>query len=145
MKKSLALVAVAVATFVLSSCALHDPGRNGQNVMQSNSQSSDDSTINFAFDSATLTTESKTKLDQIVKQDNSQPVDLSGYADERGTMAYNLALGKRRADAVKAYLVSKGVPAGQITEHSYGSANPVVAGHDEQSWSMNRRVEIALG
>ena len=61
------------------------------------------------------------------------------HADERGTREYNLALGERRANAAKNYLVSLGVDAARITTVSYGKERPVALGSDEQSWAQNRR------
>ena len=63
---------------------------------------------------------------------------VAGNADERGTREYNLALGERRANAVKEYLVSLGVAASRVDTVSYGKERPVVAGSDDQSWALNR-------
>ncbi|MCU0732145.1 MAG: peptidoglycan-associated lipoprotein Pal [Hyphomonas sp.] len=63
---------------------------------------------------------------------------IAGNADERGTREYNLALGERRANAVKEYLVSLGVSASRIDTVSYGKERPVAAGSNEQSWALNR-------
>lgn len=64
---------------------------------------------------------------------------VEGHADERGTREYNLALGERRANAAKNYLISLGVDAGRITTVSYGKERPVALGSDEESWARNRR------
>ena len=64
---------------------------------------------------------------------------IEGHADERGTRDYNLALGERRANAAKNYLVSIGVDASRLTTVSYGKERPVALGSDEASWSRNRR------
>lgn len=70
---------------------------------------------------------------------------VEGHADERGTREYNLALGERRANAAKNYLVSLGVDAGRVTTVSYGKERPVALGSDEESWAKNRRaVTIVL-
>ena len=66
-------------------------------------------------------------------------VTVEGHADERGTREYNLALGERRANAAKNYLVSLGVDAGRVATVSYGKERPVALGSDEQSWAKNRR------
>lgn len=63
---------------------------------------------------------------------------IAGNADERGTREYNLALGERRANAVKEYLVSLGVAASRVDTVSYGKERPVVAGSSDQSWALNR-------
>jgi len=69
-------------------------------------------------------------------------IALEGHADERGTPEYNLALGERRALALRRQLVLLGATAGQIRTVSYGEERPVAEGHDEQSYGLNRRVEI---
>lgn len=69
-------------------------------------------------------------------------VRLEGHADERGTREYNLALGERRANAIRAYLTSQGASNYQTEVISYGEEKAAVDGHDESAWSMNRRVEL---
>ncbi|MFN5243883.1 MAG: peptidoglycan-associated lipoprotein Pal [Novosphingobium sp.] len=64
---------------------------------------------------------------------------VEGHADERGTREYNLALGERRANAAKNFLVSLGVDASRLTTVSYGKERPVALGSDEESWAKNRR------
>jgi peptidoglycan-associated lipoprotein len=64
---------------------------------------------------------------------------IEGHCDERGTREYNLALGERRANAAKNYLVSLGVPATRLTTISYGKERPVALGSDEAAWAQNRR------
>ena len=66
-------------------------------------------------------------------------ITVEGHADERGTREYNLALGERRANAAKNYLVSLGVPANRITTISYGKERPVALGSTESAWAQNRR------
>ena len=70
---------------------------------------------------------------------------IEGHADERGTRDYNLALGERRANAAKNYLVSLGVPANRLSTISYGKERPVALGSNEAAWAQNRRaVTIVL-
>jgi peptidoglycan-associated lipoprotein len=64
---------------------------------------------------------------------------VEGHCDERGTRDYNLALGERRANAAKAYLVSLGVDGGRLTTVSYGKERPVALGSNEEAWAQNRR------
>jgi len=66
-------------------------------------------------------------------------ITVEGHTDERGTRDYNLALGERRANAAKNYLVGLGIPAGRITTVSYGKERPVALGSNEQAWAQNRR------
>ena len=70
-------------------------------------------------------------------------MSLEGHADERGTVEYNMALGERRAKAVKDELLSQGVGGDQVKTASYGENRPAVQGHDEAVWKLNRRVEFA--
>ncbi len=65
-----------------------------------------------------------------------------GHADERGSREYNLALGQRRAESVKRVMTVLGVPEARIETTSYGEEKPMAQGHDEQSWSQNRRADI---
>ncbi|HUP31299.1 MAG TPA: peptidoglycan-associated lipoprotein Pal [Usitatibacter sp.] len=69
-------------------------------------------------------------------------VRIEGNCDERGSREYNLALGQRRAEAVKKVMTVLGVPDGRIETTSYGEEKPVATGHDEQSWAQNRRADI---
>ena len=66
-------------------------------------------------------------------------VTVEGHCDDRGTREYNLALGNRRANAVKRALVALGIPAGRITTISYGKERPAVVGDNEAAWAQNRR------
>ena len=69
-------------------------------------------------------------------------VTLEGHTDERGTREYNLALGDQRADAVRRFMLAEGVRADQMSTLSYGEERPAGLGHNESSWSQNRRVVI---
>ena len=96
----------------------------------------------FETDSTDLTSTGTATLDKQVGWLQRYPrytFTVEGHADERGTREYNLALGERRANAAKNYLVSLGVDAGRITTVSYGKERPVALGSDEESWARNRR------
>jgi peptidoglycan-associated lipoprotein len=67
------------------------------------------------------------------------PVLIEGHCDERGTREYNLALGERRAETVRSYLIALGVDAGRIGTVSYGKERPAVDGSEESAWALNRR------
>lgn len=71
-------------------------------------------------------------------------VVLEGHCDERGSEEYNLALGERRANSVKHYLMTLGVPGSSIMTVSYGESRPAKPGHDEEAWRYNRRVDFGL-
>ena len=75
-------------------------------------------------------------------QNSNVTVTLEGHADERGSREYNLALGERRSQSAKRLMMVFGPASSQIRTTSYGEERPVVDGHDEESWSQNRRVEI---
>lgn len=71
-------------------------------------------------------------------------VTVEGHCDERGTDAYNLALGERRAESVKMFLVDLGIDANRLNTVSYGKERPIDTGHDEASWARNRRAQFAI-
>jgi peptidoglycan-associated lipoprotein len=100
----------------------------------------------FAFDRSDLTTESRDRLasDAKLLKAWKAGIVVEGHCDERGTNEYNLGLGERRANAVKNYLVSLGVPADNIRTISYGEERPFVKGHSEDAWKFNRRAHFAL-
>jgi len=98
----------------------------------------------FGFDKSDLTAESKAQLDKWVAFLAKYPADklsVSGHADERGTEEYNQALGAKRADAVKGYLLAKGVVAARLSTISYGKTKPAVPGSNDDAWAKNRRAE----
>ena len=83
---------------------------------------------------------------QYLMQYSGINVTLEGHCDERGTREYNLALGERRANAAKNYLVSLGIPASRIRTVSYGKERPVALGSNESAWAQNRRaVTVVIG
>jgi peptidoglycan-associated lipoprotein len=71
-------------------------------------------------------------------------ITIEGHADERGTREYNLALGERRANSAKDFLVAQGVAANRVRVISYGKERPVALGHDEASWAQNRRAVTVI-
>lgn len=98
----------------------------------------------FEFDSSTLTSEAQIALDKHIAllSTNEKTVRLEGHTDERGTREYNLALGERRANSVRDYMVVNGIPSYRIETVSYGEEQPVAYGSGEANWSQNRRVEL---
>lgn len=103
-----------------------------------------DTVFYFDFDKSLLKPEARAVLTIHAKQlrQNPRNVRLEGHADERGTREYNLALGERRANSVKEFLVLQGVDGSYIEVISYGEERPASLGGDEQSLSLNRRVEL---
>ena len=101
-------------------------------------------TFYFDFDQTVVKPEARPALEAHAKNLSASGgrVVLEGHADERGTREYNLALGERRAEAISRYLTVMGVAASQIEAVSYGEERPASRGQDEDSWSLNRRVEL---
>lgn len=95
----------------------------------------------FDFDKSALKTEGKDTLDRQsawLGKYGSVNVQIAGNCDDRGTEEYNIALGQRRANAARDYLVAKGVAAARITTISYGKDRPVALGDNEDAWKQNR-------
>ena len=104
-------------------------------------------TVYFGFDSAELSGKAQATLDRQAAFLNVNPalvVIVEGHADERGTREYNLALGDRRATAVRDYLLAKGLNSARIRTVSYGKERPAVSGSNEDSWEKNRRAATVL-
>ncbi|MFD2263628.1 peptidoglycan-associated lipoprotein Pal [Lacibacterium aquatile] len=96
----------------------------------------------FGYDKIDLSADARRTLERQaawLKQYGSVRVVVEGHADERGTREYNLALGERRANAQKDYLVALGIPAARLSTVSYGKERPAVLGSNEAAWSQNRR------
>ena len=101
--------------------------------------------VYYPFDVSAVQDEDKPVVQAHAKylgQHSDRSVRVEGNADERGSNEYNLALGQRRADGVKKMLVVGGANSSQIEASSYGEEKPVASGHDEASWSQNRRADI---
>lgn len=101
--------------------------------------------VYFDFDKSIIKQNFATILDKHAKYLLAHPsfnIMIEGHADERGTSVYNFGLGERRAQAIKDYLVQKGVASSQIYTVSYGKEKPAVLGHDAQSYAQNRRSVI---
>lgn len=103
------------------------------------------SVCHFDYDSSALRPEAQSLIAQHVaylKANKAQKILLQGHADERGSREYNLALGQRRADAVKQAMSVLGIPEDTLEAVSMGEEKPVAEGHDEAAWTQNRRVEM---
>lgn len=103
--------------------------------------------IHFNFDKYDVRPEDAEILKQnasfLMKTPNAK-IQVEGHCDERGTIEYNLALGQRRANSTKAYLVSLGVSGDRISTISYGKEKPLDPGHSEEAWAKNRRAHIII-
>jgi len=103
--------------------------------------------IHFEFNKAEIQGGDQTLLDQkiaILQKNPGLRIQIAGNCDERGSQEYNLALGNRRANAAKQYLVTHGIDAGRIETVSNGEERPLDAGHTEDAWAKNRRDEFSI-
>ena len=98
----------------------------------------------FEFDSSTLTSDARQALDAHINllRGSDRSVRLEGHTDERGTREYNMALGERRANAVRDYMAGSGIANYRVETVSYGEEQPVGYGSGESNWAQNRRVEL---
>lgn len=104
-------------------------------------------TIYFGYDSYALTGEARNSLKSNADWLKANPngrVQIEGHCDERGTNEYNMALGDRRANAVRGYLMKMGIDRGRIDTISYGEERPADVGHDESAWARNRRAVFVV-
>ena len=154
MIRGVKLAAVLVAALTISACT-SKPGADSQASVadQATPGSQQDFVVNvgdrvfFETDSSELTPQSRGTLDKQAQwlQNYSQyAFTIEGHADERGTREYNIALGARRAQAVRDYLTSRGVQAARMRTISYGKERPVAVCNDISCWSQNRRAVTVL-
>lgn len=104
-------------------------------------------TVNFPYDSFEITSEAMSVLQnnyEILKENDGLQVQIEGHCDERGGIQYNLALGEKRANALRRKLVSMGIDGSRIETISYGKERPVALGHSESAWSQNRRGNFVI-
>lgn len=102
-------------------------------------------TVNFEFDKSSLSASSKKVIQgnvEWMKNNAKTKVQIEGHCDSRGSIEYNVALGERRANAVKDYMISLGIPAARLATISYGEEKPVVSGENEEAWAKNRRANF---
>jgi peptidoglycan-associated lipoprotein len=148
------LAAVLVAGLALGACA-NNPADNAQAnaAGAATPGSQQDFVVNvgdrvfFETDSTELTPQSRATLDkqaQWLTNYNRYAFTIEGHADERGTREYNIALGARRAQAARDYLVSRGIAANRMHTISYGKERPVAVCDDISCWSQNRRAVTVL-
>jgi peptidoglycan-associated lipoprotein len=104
-------------------------------------------TIYFEYDADELRDDARESLDAKIAILNANPglrIRVAGHCDERGSDEYNIALGRRRAEAAKRYLTDRGIDASRIETSSFGRERPAVQGSTEESWSKNRRDEFEI-
>ena len=144
-------VAIIVGALAIAGCAK----QNDQNAMAGAATpgSQQDFVVNvgdrvfFETDSSELTDQARATLDkqaQWLTNYSRYAFTVEGHADERGTREYNIALGARRAETVRQYLVSRGVSAQRMRTISYGKERPVALCNDISCWSQNRRAVTVL-
>jgi peptidoglycan-associated lipoprotein len=149
------LVAVLAAALAISACAKNaaeDAQANAAGMATPGSQQ--DFVVNvgdrvfFETDSTELTPQSRATLDKQAQWLNNysqyNQFTIEGHADERGTREYNIALGARRAQTVRDYLISRGIQAQRMRTISYGKERPVAVCNDISCWSQNRRAVTVL-
>lgn len=103
--------------------------------------------IHFDFDKYDIGRKDEEILSEnaaVLKQNPKMEIQIEGHCDEKGTPEYNLALGERRANAAKRYLVSLGISSNRISTISYGEERPLDPGHNEEAWAKNRRAHIVV-
>jgi peptidoglycan-associated lipoprotein len=101
----------------------------------------------FDFDSYSLRNDAQAALDHDAKLLRDHPdinITIEGHCDERGTVEYNQALGQKRAEAARDYVVAAGISASRIEVVSYGKERPFDPGHDENAWAKNRRAHFVV-
>ena len=115
------------------------PAPSGWNIAQNN--------IYFEFDKSTLTPMAQDTLMRHaawLRENADATITIEGHCDDRGTNEYNLALGDRRADSAKAFLVDLGIASSRLTTISYGEERPLMKGQNEEAWSKNRRAHFEV-
>lgn len=103
------------------------------------------STVFFDYDKSTLSSSAKATLQanaEWMKQNPNVKIQIEGHCDSRGSIEYNIALGERRANAVRSYLTSLGIPNSRLAIISYGEEKPLVHGETEEAYSKNRRANF---
>jgi peptidoglycan-associated lipoprotein len=149
-------VAVFAAALAISACAKNAADDAQANAAgQATPGSQQDFVVNvgdrvfFETDSSELTTQARATLDKqaqwLTNYSQYTQFTVEGHADERGTREYNIALGARRAQAVRDYLMSRGIQANRMRTISYGKERPVAVCNDISCWSQNRRAVTVLG
>jgi peptidoglycan-associated lipoprotein len=147
--------AVLAAALAISACAKNAEDAQASAAGQATPGSQQDFVVNvgdrvfFETDSSELTPQSRATLDKqaqwLTNYSQYNQFTIEGHADERGTREYNIALGARRAQAVRDYLVSRGIQAQRMRTISYGKERPVAVCNDISCWSQNRRAVTVLG
>jgi peptidoglycan-associated lipoprotein len=153
--RGLKLAAVLAAALSMGACANKNPmdGRGGGMAGAATPGSQQDFVVNvgdrvfFESDQTSLSPQAITTLEKQARwlqTYNRYSFTIEGHADERGTREYNIALGARRAQAVRSFLASRGIDPGRMRTISYGKERPVAVCNDISCWSQNRRAVTVL-
>jgi peptidoglycan-associated lipoprotein len=165
--RSVLILTILASTLTLTSCAskkvkptdtvdtdtaIQDDGKNAGMSLDLNGDSDSNragalQTVYFDYDSAALTGSTKSALDsnaEFLKKNIAVKIQVEGHCDERGSVQYNLALGEKRAKSVRDYLTGAGVKSNRISTISLGKEKSISFGHDEESWSKNRRANFLV-
>jgi peptidoglycan-associated lipoprotein len=122
-----------------------DEGATGPTTPREASPLSGVKTVYFDFDKSEIRPDARDILKgnaEVIGKSDGPTITIEGHCDERGSTEYNLALGERRANSVKRYLVDLGVPSSRLRTVSFGEDRPAVQGHDESAWRYNRRADF---
>ncbi len=157
------LLSLAVVSFIFAGCNSSDEKKSDEELTPSEgltdvgsadslgSLTGDSATsgdvVYFGYDEYTLDSAARAAVQAVaekLKSGEAKAVVVEGHCDERGSIEYNLALGNRRAEAVKAALVSLGVDKASVSTISYGKERPAVDGSNEEAWAKNRRAEFVI-
>jgi peptidoglycan-associated lipoprotein len=154
MARGAGLVAILLAALAMSACANKQAADSLASAGVATPGSQQDFVVNvgdrvfFESDSSELTSQARSTLEkqaQWLRNYRTYAFTIEGHADERGTREYNIALGARRAQAVRDYLIARGVEASRMRTVSYGKERPVAVCNDISCWSQNRRAVTVLG
>lgn len=147
--KQMLLIAVAAAGLLFAGCQkkveVSTDKSAGTNAVKTSVAKPSTNAVYFAFDQSDLDAAARATLDANAAWLNANggvKVTIEGNADERGSREYNLALGQRRADAVRDFLTSRGVSADRIDTVSFGEEKPACKASGEACWAQNRRGDI---
>jgi outer membrane protein OmpA-like peptidoglycan-associated protein len=123
------------------------PGADVERVGEGIHLTLNENAVRFDLNKATLTAQAKANLDKLVPVFNSYAdtnIEIFGYTDNTGKPEYNLTLSQKRAESVKAYLITKGLVASRFKTSGYGIADPIASNDTKEGQSQNRRVEFAI-